>query len=228
MIKQAVAYYRVSTDRQGKSGLGLEAQLSAVQNFAAAHDTSLVKEFTEIESGKKNNRPVLQEALAYCRKHKAQLIIAKLDRLGRNVAFISALMDSGVSFVAVDNPHANELILHIMAAFAQYERKAISTRTKEALQAAKRRGVILGKYAKEVLSHNNKEVADQFAVQMEVILQDLKNEGFTTIRAIRDELNHRNVSTFRNDGKKWHFSTVYNLLHRKKEIKSKGMCETEA
>ena len=131
-------------------------------------------------------------------------------------------MDSGVSFVAVDNPHANELILHIMAAFAQYERKAISTRTKEALQAAKRRGVILGKYAKETLSHNNKEVADQFAVQMEVILQDLKKEGFTTIRAIRDELNRRNLPTFRSGGKKWHFSTVYNLLQRRESCTKMG------
>ena len=220
MIKQAVAYYRVSTDRQGKSGLGLEAQQSAVQNFAAAHDTSLVREFTEIESGKKNNRPVLQEALAYCRKNKAQLIIAKLDRLGRNVAFISALMDSGVSFVAVDNPHANELILHIMAAFAQYERKAISTRTKEALQAAKRRGVKLGKHGKDVLSQDNIKAADQFADQMGGVIQELKTEGFTTIRAIRDELNRRNLPTFRSDGKKWHFSTVYNLLHRDKSKKT--------
>ena len=214
MIKDAVAYYRVSTDRQGKSGLGLEAQQSAVQNFAGAHGTYLIKEFTEIESGRKNNRPVLQDALAYCRKNKAQLIIAKLDRLGRNVAFISALMDSGVSFVAVDNPHANELILHIMAAFAQYERKAISTRTKEALQAAKRRGVKLGKHGKDVLSQDNKKVADQFAVQMESTLKELKKEGFITIRAIRDELNLRNVPTFRSGGNKWHFSSVYNLLYR--------------
>lgn len=221
MIKQAVAYYRVSTDRQGKSGLGLEAQQSAVQNFSDGQGTKLVKEFTEVESGKKNNRPVLQEALAYCRKYKAQLIIAKLDRLGRNVAFISALMDSGVSFVAVDNPHANELILHIMAAFAQYERKAISTRTKEALQATKRRGVKLGKYGKDILSQKNKEVADQFALGVESILEELKKEGIITIRAIRDELNRRNIPTFRSGENKWHFTTVYNLLQRRKNCKIK-------
>lgn len=220
MIKHGAAYYRVSTDRQGKSGLGLEAQQTAVQNFAIAHGIQLDKEFTEIESGKKNNRPILQESLTYCRRYKAQLIIAKLDRLGRNVAFISALMDSGVSFVAVDNPQANELILHIMAAFAQYERKAISTRTKEALQASKRRGVKLGKHGKEVLSHENKKAADLFAVKMESVLVELNRKGFNTIRSIRDELNRRNVPTFRNDGKRWHFSTVHNLLHRRKSYET--------
>lgn len=117
------------------------------------------------------------------------------------MAFISALMDSGVSFVAVDNPQANEFVLHIMAAFAQYERKAISIRTKEALQAAKRRGVKLGKHGINFLSHDNKKAADEFANQMESILEVMSKEGFTTIRAIRDELNQRKVPTFRSDGK---------------------------
>lgn len=211
---QAVAYYRVSTDRQGKSGLGLEAQQSAVQAYATANKIHLAKEFTEIESGRKNNRPGLTEALTYCRKNKARLIIAKLDRLGRNVAFISALMESGVSFVAVDNPHANELILHIMAAFAQHERRAISARTKEALQAAKRRGVVLGRHGKNVLSKENKAAADRFAKSMKPIISDIRKEGFKSVRAIRDELNKREVPTFRNNGEKWHYSNVYNLIRR--------------
>lgn len=213
-MQQAVAYYRVSTDRQGKSGLGLEAQQMAVQGYAAANAIHLAKEFTEIESGRNNNRPVLQDALTWCRKHKARLIIAKLDRLGRNVAFISALMESGVSFVAVDNPQANELILHIMAAFAQHERRAISTRTKEALQAAKRRGVQLGQHGKNVLSKENQATADRFAEGMKPTIAGLKKEGFKTIRAIRDELNRRKVPTYRNNGQEWHFSSVYNLLQR--------------
>lgn len=213
-MHQAAAYYRVSTDRQGKSGLGLDAQQSAVQSFATANQIQLTKEFTEIESGKKNNRPILQEALAYCRKNKARLIIAKLDRLGRNVAFIAALMEAKVAFVAVDNPQANELILHIMAAFAQYERKAISTRTKEALQAAKRRGVQLGTHGKVVLSKQNKEAARSFAKKMKPTIVKLNKEGFKSIRSIRDELNKRKVPTYRNNGEQWHYSNVYNLMRR--------------
>src|SRR5215471_6259552 len=104
-----VAYYRVSTDRQGRSGLGLEAQQAAVRSYLGA--TTPVAEFTEVETGKRNNRPELERALALCRKRKARLVIAKLDRLSRNVAFIAALMDSNVEFVAVDNPHATRLTL---------------------------------------------------------------------------------------------------------------------
>lgn len=144
-MKTAIAYYRVSTDRQGKSGLGLEAQANAVSQFAQQEGYSVVSTFTEIESGKKNQRPELLAALAQCRKEKATLIIAKLDRLGRNVAFTSNLMESRVEFKAVDNPHANRLMVHLLAAFAEHEREQISTRTKDALGAVKRRGVQLGK-----------------------------------------------------------------------------------
>ena len=154
-MNKAIAYYRVSTDRQGKSGLGLEAQNETVKQFANFKQWELIGEFTEIESGKKSNRPQLQEALKQCLKQKAVLVIAKLDRLGRNVAFISSLMESKVEFVAVDNPHANRLMLHLLAAFAEHEREQISTRTKEALKVAKSRGVILGKHGKNVLSQEN-------------------------------------------------------------------------
>jgi len=211
-MNNAVAYYRVSTDRQGKSGLGLEAQQNAVQTFAKANNIKLDHEFTEIESGRKNNRPVLQTALTYCRKHKTKLIIAKLDRLGRNVAFISALMESKVSFVAVDNPQANELILHILAAFAQHERQAISIRTKDALQAAKRRGQILGKNG-HVLAKRNKASAKEFVQKMKPIIQEIKKSGFTTIRSIAEEMNRRKVGTYYPDSK-WHRTTVHNILQR--------------
>src|SRR5262245_21022571 len=136
--------YRVSTDRQGQSGLGLEAQRSAVLNHLDGGSWTMFAEFTEVESGKHADRPQLAAALVACKKHKAKLVIAKLDRLSRNLAFIATLMDSGVEFVAVDNPHANKLTLHILAAVAQHEREMISQRTKDALQAAKARGKRLG------------------------------------------------------------------------------------
>ena len=131
-----VAYYRVSTDKQGQSGLGLDAQRQAVMNYLNGGPWRLVDKFTEVESGKRNARPELQKALAACRKHKAKLVIAKLDRLSRNLAFIATLMDSNVEFIAADNPHANRLTVHILAAVAEHERGAISERTKAALASA--------------------------------------------------------------------------------------------
>lgn len=142
--RKAVTYYRVSTSKQGKSGLGLEAQRHAVEQYLTAGGWQLVGEFVEVESGKVNQRPQLEAALAQCELTGATLIVAKLDRLSRNVAFLAALQDSGTRFVAADMPEANELTIHIMAAVAQAERKAISQRTKEALAAAKARGVSLG------------------------------------------------------------------------------------
>ena len=137
-----VTYLRVSTDRQGQSGLGLEAQRAAVASYMASR--TLVGEFVEVESGRKDNRPQLAAALALCRQHKARLVIAKLDRLARSVAFISGLMESGVEFVAADMPEANRFMLHVMAAVAEHEREMISQRTRVALAAAKARGTRLG------------------------------------------------------------------------------------
>jgi hypothetical protein len=114
-----VAYFRVSTDKQGKSGLGLEAQRKAVLDYLNGGSWELIEEFVEVESGKHADRPQLAAALAACKKHKARLVIAKLDRLSRNLAFIAALMESGVEFTAVDNPHANKLTVHILAAVAE-------------------------------------------------------------------------------------------------------------
>jgi DNA invertase Pin-like site-specific DNA recombinase len=139
-----VAYYRVSTDRQGRSGLGLEAQQEAVRSYLDGGSWQLVEEVVEVESGKRNDRPKLAEALKLCRLHGATLIIAKLDRLARNVAFVSNLMESGVDFVAVDFPQANRLTVHILAAVAEHEAAMISQRTRAALAAAKARGRKLG------------------------------------------------------------------------------------
>jgi DNA invertase Pin-like site-specific DNA recombinase len=139
-----VAHYRVSTEKQGRSGLGLEAQRGAVEAFLNGGSWKLVAEFTEIESGKRADRPKLAEAVKAAKKHKATLVIAKLDRLSRNVAFIANLMEAGVDFVAVDMPHANKLTIHILSAVAEHEREMISQRTRAALAAAKSRGVRLG------------------------------------------------------------------------------------
>jgi DNA invertase Pin-like site-specific DNA recombinase len=138
-----VAYYRVSTERQGRSGLGLDAQREAVVRHVTGHNGELIADFCE--SGKRSDRPQLAAAIGAAKKAKATLIIAKLDRLARNVHFISGLMESGVDFVAADNPHANKLMVHLLAAFAEHEREQISQRTKDALAAAKVRGIRLGR-----------------------------------------------------------------------------------
>lgn len=156
--------------------------------------------------------------LAFCKKNKVTLLIAKLDRLGRNVAFISALMESEVDFIAVDNPHANKLIVHIMAAFAEHERDLISQRTKDALQMAKKRGIELGYFGKTVLSKKNKKASQLFARKMKPLIRKLEKEGYTTIREITERLNDLQTPTYSGKGK-WHLNTVYRLL---KEVKRKN------
>lgn len=141
-MKKFVAYFRVSTKKQGDSGLGLEAQNTMVARFVT--DGTIVAEFTEIETGKNPRRPQLAAALAECRRLGAVLLVAKLDRLARNVAFTSSLMDSGVEFVACDCPYASRLTLHILAAVAEDEAMRISSRTKQALAELKKGGVKLG------------------------------------------------------------------------------------
>ncbi len=213
-MKIAIPYYRVSTDRQGISGLGLDAQRLAVKEYAARFNLELTDEFTEVESGTLNKRPVLNMALEQCKQSKAILLIAKLDRLGRNIVFIATLMESDVEFVAVDNPDANKLMLHIMAAFAEYERDQISQRTKAALAEAKKRGVKLGEHGAKVLSKKNKQQAIDFAVKMKPKIEKLKSEGFTTTRALVKELNRRKISTYQGKGAKWHIQSVHKLLQR--------------
>lgn len=212
-MKKAITYYRVSTERQGISRLGLDAQKRAVQEFARTNGFELTSEYIEVESATKNKRPVLLEALAECKKAQATLLIARLDRLGRNVAFISQLMESGVDFKAVDNPYASKLVVHIMAAFAEHERDLISKRTTDALRAAKANGATLGKYGREVLSKRNRRNADQFAQSLQPMLEEMKHHGITTVRAIAQELNDRNIPTYRKNGK-WHVSTVHQVLKR--------------
>lgn len=144
MSRTFVTYLRVSTDKQGRSGLGLEAQQAAIDAFVQPDDRLLALPYIEVESGTKSDRPQLREAMERCRKTGATLLIARLDRLARSVAFISALMETGINFVACDMPNATPFMLHIYAAVAEEEARAISKRTKVALAAAKARGVKLG------------------------------------------------------------------------------------
>src|ERR1700730_3738998 len=199
MSSQFVAYYRVSTDRQGRSGLGLDAQRAAVRGYLG--QGTPIAEFTEIESGKRIDRPQLEQALALCRKRKARLVIAKLDRLSRNLAFIAALMDSGVEFVAVDNPHATRLTLHILAAVAEHEREMIAQRTKAALQAAKARGIRLGSNGADRLAPAYRAEAVERARQLAPILAELKSVGMSA-RQMAAELTVRGIAT--PNGGTWH------------------------
>lgn len=214
--KAFVAYYRVSTDKQGSSGLGLEAQRSAVLDFINGGTANLIAEFTETESGKRNDRPQLAEALKLCRKEKAKLVIAKLDRLARNVHFITGLMESGVDFVAVDMPDANRLTVHILAAVAEHEREMISQRTKAALQAAKARGVILGspnpKKGSDAGVAARKAQANQFAANVVPIIRGIQADGVTSNLGIAKALNAQGIRTAR--GGKWFDTTVRNVLAR--------------
>jgi DNA invertase Pin-like site-specific DNA recombinase len=209
-MTEYVAYYRVSTDRQGASGLGLDAQRAAV----ARHIGSAARlrcEFTEVESGRNTRRPQLLAALNECRRRRAMLVIARLDRLARNVAFIANLMDSGVDFVAVDMPTANRLTIHILAAVAEHEREMISQRTKAALAQAKARGTHLGNPCPlAALALANASTAHlKPAPEIRDLIARWRTEG-KTLRTIADNLNRLAVRTPR--GKPWYASSVRNML----------------
>ncbi|MCB1209519.1 MAG: recombinase family protein [Verrucomicrobiales bacterium] len=206
-----VAYYRVSTTQQGKSGLGLDAQKEAVKGYLNGGDWELLGEFTEVESGKRKNRPQLNAALAIAKKQKATLIIAKLDRLARNLHFISGLLEAGVDFVAVDNPTANRLTVQILAAVAENEARAISERTKAALASAKARGTKLGTNG-AVLGAENRKKALATMEAVRPMLAEIEAAGIKTVRGIAEELNKRNVPT--PTGRRWHPTSVHRLLGR--------------
>jgi DNA invertase Pin-like site-specific DNA recombinase len=215
-----VSYLRVSTARQGISGLGLEAQRASVAGYLNGGDWTLVQEVLEVESGKRNDRPALADALKLCRKYKATLVIAKLDRLARNVAFISNLMESGAEFVAVDMPQANRFVVHIMAAVAEQEAEAISKRTKAALQAAKERGTKLGgrrvsserfaEIAADARKERTARVRKQRAELLPAIAQ-IQAKGVTTLRAIAAQLNAMEIEAPR--GGQWAAVQVRRVLN---------------
>ena len=222
-MHRVVAYYRVSTDGQGRSGLGLQAQQDAIASLCERRSWEIIGDFTEIESGNRNDRSQLTAALKRAKVTGARLVIAKLDRLSRNVAFLAALQESGAKFTAADMPEADEFTVHILAAVAQRERKLISERTKAALAAAKMRGVKLGNpngaqplrragkgttAALEAVRRNATSRASEYAE----IIADVREAGAASLPSIAKELNERSILTPR--GGRWHPSTVRNLLSR--------------
>jgi len=213
-----VTYYRVSTDRQGRSGLGLDAQKAEVRRYLDAHGGTELASFTEIESGRNNERPQLAAALRRCRQTRATLLVAKLDRLSRNAAFLLALRDAGTRFVAADLPDMNETVVGIMAVIAQTERQAISDRTRAALAAAKARGVRLGnprlkagtrRLAAEA-SAANAEQAKARAMELRDVIEDARASGCDTLRSIAAHLNGLGVATAR--GSTWTAAAVRRVL----------------
>ncbi len=206
-----IGYIRVSTDRQAASGLGLEAQRQAIEQYARQQGEELGEVFFEAESGKLADRPRLNAALDACRKRKATLVIAKLDRLARNVAFVSALMETGVEFVAVDAPYANRLMIHVLSAVAEYEREQISERTKAALAAAKARGVKLGTHG-AILAARRKAEACRMADTLRPTVIAAREAGCLTLREYAGYLTSAGAPT--PGGGAWHVSTTKRLLDR--------------
>ena len=217
-----VAYYRVSTERQGRSGLGLEAQRKAVADYLNGGRWTLVAEHTEVESGKYNDRPELAKALAACRVHHATLVVAKLDRLSRNAVFLLTLRDAGVEITAADMPDANRLTVGIMAMIAEHEREAISARTKAALAAAKARGVKLGnprhldRHARRLGTTTSARVrsakAAQRASDCASTIAELRAAGASSLRDLAAGLNARGIPSPR--GGQWYAASVDRLLSR--------------
>lgn len=221
---KTVAYFRVSTAGQGASGLGLEAQQEAIRRYlATVPGSKVLTEYTEIESGKNSDRPELAKALAHARSARATLVVAKLDRLARNLHFLSSLMEAGVDFVACDNPHANRLTIHILAAVAEDEARRISERTKAALAAAKARGKLLGsarpghwagredrrlagarKGAQRAATERRRLAQEGNALVLEIIRAE--RAGGTTWQRIADRLNAEGHVTRR--GKPWSAASV--------------------
>jgi DNA invertase Pin-like site-specific DNA recombinase len=218
---QVVSYLRVSTGKQGRSGLGLEAQREAVEEFLGSSGGELVQEFQEVESGRKSDRPQLSQALSLCRLRKAILVVAKLDRLARDAHFLLGLQRAGVEFVACDLPGANRLTVGILAMVAEEEARLTSARTRAALAAAKRRGVKLGrpnltdpirKLGTKASAQVRSELSRQWAMDMRPHLQEILSSNRPSLRALADRLNEIGLPTPR--GGRWHATQVRRLLRQ--------------
>jgi DNA invertase Pin-like site-specific DNA recombinase len=225
MTRQLIGYVRVSTSKQGKSGLGIEAQQEALNRFAEAEGFELVRTFVEVETGKGSDalerRPQLAAALADARRKKCSIGVAKLDRLSRDVHFISGLMAHRVPFVVAElGADVDPFILHLFAALAEKERSLIGVRTKAALAAAKARGVRLGnprldearKTAHKAAAAANEAAAERHAATVLPMIREVRKAGARTLREVADALNARGVQTAR--GGQWYATTVRNVLAR--------------
>jgi DNA invertase Pin-like site-specific DNA recombinase len=220
-----IPYYRVSTDKQGRSGLGLEAQEAAALELIRSRGGKIpegLPPFIEVETGKRADRPELAKALKACRVYNACLVIGKLDRLSRNVHFLSGLMESGVDFIACDLPEANRMTIHILAAVAEGETAAISARTKAALQAAKQRGVKLGNPCSTISRHAIKghraslrvrqDAARKRALDLRDAIADLESRGITSPAAIARSFNERMMPTARGHFGTWQGKDVQRVM----------------
>lgn len=221
--QRIISYIRVSTKKQGVSGLGIEGQRAAIKAYADQHGAEIIAEYVEVETGKKDDRPQLSKALHHAKITGSKTVIAKLDRLSRCAAFLLNLSKSGADIHALDIPDSNPMMFGIMAVVAQAERKAISDRTKAALAALKERGVRLGNpngaaalkragKGNAASTEAKKVKADAFAENIRVIIEAIKADGHTTLAAIAAELNARHIQTAR--GGQWHASSVANLIAR--------------
>src|ERR1039457_6160472 len=216
-MKNYIAYLRVSTDKQGEQGHGINAQRQAIANYLVACGGELLEEYVEVESGKKNERPELQKAISRCKMSRATLIIAKLDRLSRNLAFIANLMDAGIDFVACDNPYANKLTIHILAAIAEHEREMISRRTREALAAAKAKGILLGGYRGTTLTDEIRQYAlaarwtksKEYSANVIPVIREQLEAGYS-LNATARILNQQRIVTVR--GGKWTAKSVSRVV----------------
>lgn len=218
-----ISYHRVSTEKQGRSGLGLEAQRMAVADYLNGGDWELLHEFVEIESGRRKDRPQLKAALDMCKRDKATLVIAKLDRLARNVAFVATLLEGRIKFVCCDMPEADSTMLHIYSAMAEREAIKTSERTKAALMAARARGKLLGwsiasrveeqRVASQRGAAANRSHADQFANNVLPVIESIRAAGISTFAGIATALNARGVATAR--GGHWYAATVRRLTARR-------------
>jgi len=218
-----VSYLRVSTQKQGQSGLGLEAQRKTVEDYLNGGDWNVIEELVEIESGKNNRRPKLTEAIDLCKASGATLVVAKIDRLTRDAAFLLSLKDAGIDFIAADMPEANRLTIGIMALVAEQEREAISKRTKDALAAAKARGVQLGAYRGDKFvgrigtAEDAKKASEartalyrRRAAERLPMLHKIDPDGSLSLRSIAEHLNQMNVPTISGKGR-WSANSVRRL-----------------
>lgn len=221
MSGKFVLYYRVSTQRQGQSGLGLEAQQQQAMHYLQQVGGQAVEEFVEIESGRKEDRPQLQKAIELCQAWDATFLVAKFDRLSRDAHFLLGLQKAGIKFIAADNPQANELTVGILALVAQQEAKAISERTKAALAAAKARGVKLGGFKGYYLDHKDRQrstearsqKANHKAMRLKPILDRVNPDGSLSLGKVADVLNVEGVPTMSGKGQ-WNSKSVQRVYQR--------------